>query len=95
MTRTNAYLNCVIKQDGYVCDVSMEGNVILYYVHHGDLSADCVCFVERMSSTVSGLKEGTKYVLDYRCDDGVSKQVDFTFEKGLMKRMTVQLPQAF
>lgn len=81
---TNAEVNCIIKENGYVCEVSVEGNTIHYSVHpdwNGPV-ANCNCLVKEMSSTVTGLKEGTKYVLDYFCDRNY-EPIEFVYKKGL------------
>lgn len=62
----------------------MEGNTIHYSVHpdwNGQV-ADCNCLIKEMSSTVTGLKEGTKYVLDYFCDRKY-EPIGFRYKKGL------------
>ena len=83
VTRTNARMNCSIKEYGLVCDVTIEGNVIHYNVYEKDgPSADCICRVERMSSTVTGLQTGKEYTFDYSCSHDFAP-FTFTFENGL------------
>lgn len=88
VTRTNARLNCIIKNDGYSCNVSVNGKVIRYEVSHGPYEADCTCLVERMSSTVKGLEEGKEYVLEYSCD-GIPVTVEFKYTQNLKRRINV------
>lgn len=84
VTRTNATMNCSIKQNGIACDVSVNGDVINYYVYEKDGPvANCICPVEEMSSVVTGLQEGKEYTLEYRCR--ASATVSFTFKKSLNK----------
>ena len=83
VTRTNATMNCSIKDGGIVCDVSIKGNVISYFVYEKDgPMANCICPVEEMSSVVTGLQEGKEYTLEYRCR--ASATVSFTFKKSLI-----------
>ena len=84
VTRTNATMNCSINSGGIVCDVSVKGNVISYFVYEKDgPTANCICPVEEMSSVVTGLQEGQEYTLEYRCYQ--SANVSFTFKKSLNK----------
>lgn len=84
VTRTNATMNCSIKNNGIACDVSVKGGVISYNVYEKDgPTANCICPVEEMSSVVTGLQEGKEYTLEYRCYQ--SANVSFTFKKSLNK----------
>ena len=84
VTRTNAYMNCSIKNNGIVCDVSVKGSVITYDVYEKDGPvANCICPVEEMSSVVTDLQEGKEYTLEYRCYGAIT--VNFTFKKGFHK----------
>lgn len=86
VTRTNAELNCAFKERGLVCNTRIEGNVIHYdvdYEREEDMVANCICLVEKMTSTVSGLEEGQVYVLQYSDLDFSLKPITFTFKKGL------------
>lgn len=84
VTRTNAEMNCSIKLNGMDCQVSVEGNVIHYWVTEADgPTANCICLVEKMSSVVSGLQEGKEYIFDYSCGVGRSyPSFPFVFKKG-------------
>lgn len=82
VTRTNAWMNCSIKMNGIVCDVSVKGSVITYQVNEKDGPvANCICPVKEMSSVVTGLQEGKEYTLNY-C---YYSPITFTFKKGLHK----------
>ena len=82
--RTNARMNCSIKNGGIVCDVSVKGDVIRYSVYEKDgQSANCMCRVEEMSSVVTGLKEGKEYTFDYSCSFYGPESFTFVFKKGL------------
>ena len=77
VTRTNARVNCSVKEYGLLCDVSVDGNVIHYKVYEKDgHSANCVCVVEKISSVVTGLRTGEEYTFDYFCSHAY---VPFTF----------------
>ena len=89
ITRTNAFLNCSIKNGGIVQEVSTEGNVIRYNAYERDgKTLRCNCIVETMTATVAGLNPGSEYVLEYTCD-GSYAPISFTYNKGL--RMVVDL----
>lgn len=96
VTRTNAEMNCAIKNGGIGCDVSFEGDVIHYRVYENDgHSANCSCQVEKMSSIVTGLELGKNYSFDYTCSTLHYYPFSFTFEKDLnmiidMETMTPQ-----
>ena len=86
VTRKNAEMNCSIKMGGIGCDASVEGGMILYktYEKNGP-SANCICLVEEMSSTVSGLKEGVDYTLYYWCTSELPLvPIDFTYKEGFV-----------
>ena len=85
VTRTNAVMNCSIKDYGMVCQVSTEGNVIHYSVTETDgPTANCVCLVEEMSSVITGLKEGMEYTFDYHCEKQYPS-FTFVFNKGFIQ----------
>ena len=91
VTRTNAEMNCSIKDYGISCDVSVSGDGILYRVYETDgPTADCVCLVELMTSTITGLQENKEYVLHYSCD-GSYIPINFRYHKGL--RMVLDAAQ--
>lgn len=84
ITRINAWLNCSIKEGGIVCMVSSDGNVIHYNAYERDgKTLRCTCLVEKMTSTVAGLKTGREYVLHYNCADGYCASFTFTYRKGM------------
>ena len=84
VTRTNATMNCAIKF-GIDCDVSIEGDVIHYWVHEKDgPTANCICRVDRMSSLVSGLQPGKEYTFDYRCSMTGCPSFTFVFNDRLI-----------
>ena len=77
VTRTNARVNCSVKEYGLLCDVSVDGNAIRYKVYEKDgHSTNCVCVVEKISSVVTGLRPGEEYTFDYFCSHAY---VPFTF----------------
>ena len=79
VTRRNVYASCGIKiEDGLVCEVSVEGNVIHYMVYETH-PANCPCTIDEMSSAVSGLKMGKEYLF---CLNNY-KPIHFTFNKEL------------
>jgi hypothetical protein len=89
ITRTNALLNCSIKNGGIVQEVSTEGNVIRYNAYERDgKTLRCNCIVETMTATIAGLNPGSEYVLEYTCD-GSYAPISFTYKKGL--RLVVDL----
>ena len=82
VTRTNAWMNCSINNNGIACDVSVKGSVISYNVYEKDGPvANCICPVEEMSSLVTDLQEGKEYTLQY-C---YYSPITFTFKKGFHK----------
>ena len=81
---TNAEMNCAIKLNGIACDVSMDGDVIHYYVYEKDgPSANCFCHVDEMTSVVNGLQKGKDYTLDFVCSAYRYMPIPFTFNDGL------------
>lgn len=94
VTRTNAQMNCSIKNGGISCDVSVSGDGILYRVYETDgPTANCFCLVELMTSTVTGLQEDREYVLYYACGygGGFFVPINFRYHKGL--RMVLDAAQ--
>lgn len=91
VTRTNAQMNCSIKDYGISCEVSISGDEVFYHVYEtaGPI-ANCICPVERMTSTVTGLQENKEYVLHYSCD-GSYIPINFRYHKGL--RMVLDAAQ--
>ena len=85
VTRTNATMNCAIKDGGIICDATVDGNVIRYRVYEKDgPMANCICRVEEMSSLVTGLEVGKKYTFEYSCGFGYNyPSFTFVFKKGL------------
>ena len=96
VTRSNAEMNCAIKNGGIACDVSVEDNLIKYKVHQkSELSANCICHVKEMSSVVTGLKDGTNYTLYYWCQDELPLvAIDFTYKKGFRMSLDTDLYKA-
>ena len=86
VTHTDAVLNCSIKNGGIGCDLSIEGNVIRMrtYEKNGEF-LKCLCPVDEMKATVSGLRLDTEYVLEYACSSTRYVPINFRFEKGLKK----------
>lgn len=82
VTRTNAQMNCGIKNGGIACDVSVDGNVIRMHVYEKGEKMRCMCPVRKMSSTIAGLGLGKDYVLDYYCGDAKYGPFEFRYEKG-------------
>jgi hypothetical protein len=77
----NFLMNCSITHGGIGCEVTMDGNIITYYVFENDgPTVNCCCPVETITSVVEGLEEGKHYALKF---SGYSA-IDFTFEKGLI-----------
>lgn len=98
VTRTNAEMNCSIKNGGIGCDVSFERDEIRYRVYENDgATANCTCLVERMSSVVTGLELGKTYTFLYSCGfSGWSyAPVTFTFEKNLFMVMDMESLQLY
>lgn len=83
ITRNYAKMNCSVKNGGMAFEVSLEGDVIHYKAYEKDRNLlRCQCDVKTMSSTISGLRPGRKYVLDYTCDHEFSP-ITFTYEKDM------------
>ena len=83
VTRTNATMNCSIKDGGIVCDATVDGNVVRYRVYEKDGPvANCICRVAEMSSLVTGLQIGKEYTFDYFCGYNYPS-FTFVFKKGL------------
>ena len=80
----NASFNCSIQKVGLVCDVKTGNRRIEYSVHptNDDYSANCICRVEKTSSTIQGLAVGQGYdfilYLDY-----VPFSFNFTYQTNL------------
>jgi len=92
ITRTNAVMNCIIKNsdDALVCDVRIEGSDIYYsvYEREGPL-ADCICPVKKISSTVTGLADNPEYVLHYFCGRS-SLPINFRYHKDLKLKLDLR-----
>ena len=85
VTRTNATVNCSVKDRGLACRVQVDGNVIQYVMDYEKDGPDakCMCAVKKMTSLVTGLEEGKKYDFKY---SGIDRSIDhypFTFDKDL------------
>lgn len=87
VTLTNAEMNCAINIDGLKEHVSMEGNVIDYFIEQSN-RANCICLIEQITSTIPGLLEGNEYVLKY-CFGPAVKPISFKYEQGFRKRIDV------
>lgn len=80
--RSNAMLNCAIKERGLTCKASVDGDAIHYYIDYeiqSDLETNCICPVAEMTSVVSGLHEGKEYTFHYCGLDRYLKPFTFTF----------------
>ena len=94
VTRTNAVMNCSIGQGGITCVVSFDGNTIHLNVYETDGPImKCICPVSRMSSIISGLREGREYILDYTCAGNTFAPISFTYKKGLNMVLDADLYQ--
>ena len=86
VTRTNATVNCSVKDRGLACWVQVNGNVIEYVMGYEKDGPDakCMCAVKKMSSLVTGLEEGKKYDFKY---SGIDRNAhySFTFNKDLLQ----------
>lgn len=92
LTRTNAVMNCSIKDGGIVCSISFAGNTLSVNTYEKDgKTMRCVCPVETMSMTVSGLSLGSDYVLDYMCSGVKYPPIEFCYEKGLKQLIDIDL----
>ena len=86
VTRTNAAVNCSVKDRGLACRVQVDGNVIQYVMDYEKDGPDvkCMCAVKKMTSLVTGLEEGKKYNFKY---SGIDRNAhySFTFDKDLLQ----------
>lgn len=84
VTRTNATVNCSVKDRGLDCRVQVDGNIIQYVMGYEKDGPDakCMCAVKKMTSLVTGLEEGKKYDFKY---SGIDRNAhhSFTFNKDL------------
>ena len=87
VTRTNATVNCSVKDRGLTCRVQVDGNVIQYVMDYEKDGPDakCMCAVKKMTSLVTGLEEGKKYEFGYWGIDRSLAHIPFTFDKDLFK----------
>ncbi len=85
VTRTNATVNCSVKDRGLTCSVQVDGDVIVYVMDYEKDGPDakCMCKVEKATSLVTGLEEGKKYSFKYWGIDRNSPILSFTFDKDL------------
>lgn len=89
---TDAVLNCSINDGGIGCDFSIDGNVIkLRTYEKNGAFLKCICPVDRMSATVSGLRTGSEYVLEYTCGSTTYVPIDFLYGKDLDKVIDLDL----
>ena len=86
---TDAEMNCAINIDGLDEYVNIEDNVITYTIIQS-FRANCNCLIERVSSTITGLETGKKYVLYYSYGMENLKPIEFRYEKGFRKRINVK-----
>ena len=86
VTRTNAAVNCSVKDRGLACRVQVDGNVIQYVMDYekDGLDVKCMCVVKKMTSLVTGLEEGKKYDFKYSGID-LNAHYSFTFDKDLLQ----------
>jgi hypothetical protein len=86
VTRTNATVNCSVKDRGLDCRVQVDGNIIQYVMGYEKDGPDakCMCAVKKMTSLVTGLEEGKKYDFKY---SGIDRNAhhSFTFNKDLLQ----------
>lgn len=86
VTRTNATVNCSVKDRGLDCRVQVDGNIIQYVMGYEKDGPDakCMCAVNKMTSLVTGLEEGKKYDFKY---SGIDRNAhhSFTFNKDLLQ----------
>ena len=96
VTRSDAWLNCSLRDRGLACSVSVRGNDIYYKVDYEKegQETNCNCLIENMTSLVKGLQEGRRYSFHYYCC-GNYIPFYFVFEKGLVQIVDVStlLPQ--
>lgn len=91
ITRTNALLNCSVRNGGVGCNVSNSGNTIECEVFENDQNfLRCNCRVGAITSVIGGLRLGEEYTL-YHHSDGVFGPVVFTYTKDL--RMVLDADQ--
>lgn len=86
VTRTNATVNCSVKDRGLDCRVQVDGNIIQYVMGYEKDGPDakCMCAVKKMTSLVTGLEEGKKYDFKY---SGIDRNAhhSFAFNKDLLQ----------
>ena len=83
VTRTNVEMNCSIKTGGVSCNVSSEGNTINCEVFETDgKSLRCTCPVDSIKTTISGLRLGQEYVINYTCGASFIP-ISFTYSEDL------------
>ncbi len=86
VTRTNATVNCSVKDRGLDCRVQVDGNIIQYVMGYEKDGPDakCMCAVKKITSLVTGLEEGKKYDFKY---SGIDRNAhhSFTFNKDLLQ----------
>ena len=83
VTRTNALMNCSVKNGGVGCKVSNTGNTIECEVFENDRNfLRCNCRVGAITSVIRGLRLGEEYTLYHR-SDGVFGPVVFTYTEDL------------
>lgn len=82
ITRTNAVMNCSIKNGGLGCNVSNTGNTINCEVYELGEPLRCTCPVDFIILVVGGLRPGREYVLDYSCG-GSYAPISFTYDEDL------------
>ena len=87
VTRTNATVNCSVKDRGLASWVQVDGNVIEYVMDYEKDGPDakCMCAVKKMTSLVKNLEEGKKYEFSYSGIDRRLSHYPFTFDKDLLK----------
>ena len=90
VTRTNAVMNCSVKNEGVGCNVSNTGHTIKCEVYEQGEPLRCTCPVNAVIVVIGGLQLGGEYVLDYSCD-GSYAPISFTYEKGLNLQIDLSL----
>ena len=81
--------NCAFKYTGFTADVFADGNTISLYINHNyTISANCVCTVEEIKTTISGLENGSYDIVIYFNDWGSWKE-SFRFSKSLHKKTSI------
>ena len=88
---TDVDMNCAISHYGLTENVTVEGNTIYYEIQQ-NLTANCMCRIKQISSTIKGLEEGITYVLNYSIAASpiTLKPIRFTYKTGLKKYVDVQ-----